>query len=81
MSRTRRNARQQLAKLGKKIGVDIKQVYLTTGDSDLLAIVKADNGNSVAKFCMMLAGQGNIRTRTVRAWPETEYAKLVAELP
>jgi len=67
--------------LGKKLGVEIKQLFLTTGDSDLLAIVEAADGSNLAKFCMTLGGMGNARTRTVRAWPEAEFLKLVAELP
>jgi uncharacterized protein with GYD domain len=67
--------------LGKKLGVEIKQLYLTSGDSDLLAIVDTANGDNVAKFAMALGSQGNIRTRTARAWTEAEYTKLISELP
>jgi uncharacterized protein with GYD domain len=65
----------------KKLGVDIKQVYMTTGNDDLLVIVEAANGDSVAKFALALSSQGNVRTRTVRAWSEAEMAKLISELP
>ena len=67
--------------LGKKLGVDIKQLFLTTGESDLLAIVEAADGTNLAKFCMTVGATGNIRTKTVRAWPESEYMKMVSELP
>jgi uncharacterized protein with GYD domain len=30
---------------------------------------------------MTLAAAGNVRTRTVRAWPEAEALKLISELP
>jgi uncharacterized protein with GYD domain len=30
---------------------------------------------------MVVGGQGNVRTNTVRAWPEAEYMKMIAELP
>ncbi len=74
--------RSQVAReLAKKVGVEIKQVYLTSGDSDLLVIVDAPNGDNVAKFAMALASQGNVRSRTLRAWTEAEYLKLVSELP
>jgi uncharacterized protein with GYD domain len=66
--------------LGKKVGVDIKQLFLTTGDADLLAIVEATDGANVAKFCLTLGAMGNARTKTVRAWPEAEYLKMIAEL-
>jgi len=67
--------------LGKKLGVDIKHLYLTSGKSDLMAIVETPNGDNVAKFCMVVGGQGNVRTSTVRAWPEAEYMKMISELP
>jgi uncharacterized protein with GYD domain len=63
------------------LGVEIKQIFLTSGDSDLLAIIEAPNGDAVAKLAMTLGAQGNIRTRTVRAWTEPEFMKLVSELP
>jgi uncharacterized protein with GYD domain len=68
-------------KLAEKLGVDIKQVYLTNGNDDLLVIMDAENGDSIAKFALALSAQGNVRTRTARAWTEDEMAKLIAELP
>jgi uncharacterized protein with GYD domain len=66
--------------LAKKLGVEIKQLYLTTGESDLISIVESASGDNVAKFCMQVGALGNVRTRTVRAWPENEYLKFVSEL-
>jgi len=74
--------RSQAAKeLARKFGVEIKQIYLTSGDSDLLAIMESPSGDSIAKLAMALGAQGNIRTRTVRAWTEAEFMKLISELP
>ncbi len=67
--------------LAKKVGVEIKQVYLTAGDSDLVAMVETPNGDNMAKFSLALGALGNVRTRTARAWTQEEYQKLVAELP
>jgi uncharacterized protein with GYD domain len=67
--------------LAKKVGVDIKEVYLTSGDSDLLIIVDTPNGDNVAKFALALGALGNVRSRTARAWPEAEFQKLISELP
>jgi uncharacterized protein with GYD domain len=66
--------------MGKKLGVDIKHLYLTNGQFDLVSIVESANGDNVAKFCMQLGALGNVRTRTVRAWSENEYMKLISEL-
>jgi uncharacterized protein with GYD domain len=72
---------QAARELAKKVGVEIKEVYLTSGDDDLLLIVETPNGDNVAKFALALGMQGNVRTRTARAWSESEYAKLISELP
>ncbi len=65
----------------KKLGIELKETYVTTGEFDLLAIVESASGDNVAKFCMAIGSQGNVRTRTVRAWSQAEYAKLISELP
>ena len=62
-------------------GVEIKQVWLTNGESDLVSFVEAANGDNVAKFVLALGSYGNVHTRTNRARSEQEYLKLVSELP
>ena len=65
----------------KKCGVEIKQVYLTSGEADLVIIVEAPNGDNVAKFALAISSQGNLRTRTARIWPQSDFHKLISELP
>ncbi len=72
---------QTAQELAKKVGVELKEVYLTSGDADLLIIVDAPNGDNVAKFAISLGSQGNVRTRTARAWRQSEFQKLISELP
>jgi uncharacterized protein with GYD domain len=67
--------------LAKKVGVEIKHLYLTTGDSDLILFVDAPNGDNIAKFALALGSLGNVHTRTCRAWTEAEFMKIVSELP
>ena len=74
--------RVQAAKdAAKKLGIEFKQIFLTTGEFDVLAIMEAADGDNIAKFAMMTGMQGNVRTRTVRAWPEAEMLKLISQLP
>ena len=67
--------------MAKKMGVEIKEIYLTSGDTDLVAILETANGDNVAKFAMAIGATGNIRTRTARAWTQAEMQKLISELP
>ena len=64
---------QQARDLAKKVGVELKQVYLTSGDSDLLVMVETSNGDNVAKFALALGALGNVHTRTCRAWTMDEF--------
>ena len=72
---------QASRELAKKVGVEIKQVYLTSGDSDIVVFIDTPNGDNAAKYALALSSLGNVRTRTARAWSEAEYLKLVSELP
>jgi uncharacterized protein with GYD domain len=67
--------------LAKKIGVEINQVFLTSGESDLLLILETSNADNIPKFALAIGSLGNLRTRTVRAWPEAEMTKFISELP
>ncbi len=67
--------------LANKLGVEVKQLYLTSGESDLLAILETPNADNVAKFALALGSLGNVRTRTANAWTDSEYVKLISELP
>jgi uncharacterized protein with GYD domain len=46
-----------------------------------LIIVETPNGDNIPKFAMAIGALGNVRTCTVRAWPEAEMGKLISELP
>jgi uncharacterized protein with GYD domain len=46
--------------LAKKIGVEIKQVYLTSGASDLVVLAETENGDNIAKLALAIGNQGNV---------------------
>jgi uncharacterized protein with GYD domain len=73
----RRAAAQEKA---KKLGVEIKAVYLALGVYDLIVHLEAPNEETVAKFVLSLATTGNVRTTTVRLFPEAEFEKIVGGL-
>lgn len=67
--------------IAKKVGVEIRELYLTSGETDMVAILETDNGDNTAKFAMAISSLGNVRTRTARAWTASEMQKLISELP
>jgi uncharacterized protein with GYD domain len=65
----------------KNLGGELKDIYLTTGQYDVLAIVEAPDAEVMAKFALTMGQLGNVRTTTVRGFTEDEYYSIVAELP
>ena len=65
----------------KKAGGELKAIYLTMGQYDLVAIAEMPNDEAVARMALGLGMQGNIRTETMRAFTETEFKKIAGSLP
>ena len=65
----------------KKLGGELKAFYLTVGQYDAVAIAELPDDTALAKMALALGAQGTVRTQTLRAVNETEFRKIVAELP
>jgi uncharacterized protein with GYD domain len=68
-------------KIFKAAGADIKETYLVTGQYDLVVIAEAPDDETIARLMLTLGQKGNIRSETVRAFPEKEYRKLIGSIP
>lgn len=74
-------ARVDLARdLAKDLGGDLQQLYMTMGAYDLVAVLEMPDDEAAAKFALMSAKAGNIRTTTLKAFDETAYRKIVGSL-
>ncbi len=68
-------------KVFEKAGAKIKDFYLVLGEYDIVVVTEAPNDEVVAKLVLGLGAQGNVKTRTSRAFTEAEYRKLIQSLP
>ncbi len=64
----------------KDMGGEFKSVFLTMGDYDLVAIYEAPDDAVAARFNLQLGMLGNVRTRTLKAFPEAAYREIVNSL-
>ncbi len=64
----------------QKQDVTIESVYWTLGSHDLVAIMSAPDGETFAAALLQLAGAGNVRTTTLRAFDEGEFGAILAKL-
>ena len=65
----------------KRAGGELKGFYLTVGQYDAVVIAELPDDTALAKLALALGAQGNIRTETLRAFTESEYRRIVSELP
>jgi len=65
----------------KKFGVNMRGVYWTMGEYDLVCVLEADNEASLTAFNLATAMQGNVRTRSLRAFSASEMETVLAKLP
>ncbi len=54
--------------------------YLTLGQFDAVTISEAPDDETVAKLIMKIAGAGNVRTTTMRAFDEAEATRIFQSL-
>jgi len=64
----------------KGVGAEIRDFYMTMGDHDLVLVVDAPTDEAIAKFALIQGGAGNVRTKTLKAFSETEYRAIVGSL-
>lgn len=62
------------------MGGTFRAFYLTMGESDMVAVVEAPDDAVMARFALELGMGGNVRTRTMKAFPETAYREIVKSL-
>jgi uncharacterized protein with GYD domain len=64
----------------KKAGVNMRDVYWTLGDYDVVCVLEAEDEAALTAFSIATAQQGNVRTRTLRAFTAAEMDKILAKV-
>jgi uncharacterized protein with GYD domain len=67
-------------KLLADMGGEMKQFFMVTGEYDFVAICEAPDDAVMARYALQLGGLGFVRTRTLRAFPETAYREIIRSL-
>lgn len=68
-------------KLLTELGGQLKAFYLTLGTYDIVTIAEAPSDEVMTRFLLALCSGGNVRTTTLKAFPEVEFRKLIETLP
>ncbi len=82
--RTVKNSPQragQVAEMARGFGCEMKEVYWTLGQYDIVAIIEAQDEQSFTAFGFALGSAGNVRTQTLRAFTKQELGAILGKLP
>ena len=71
---------QQARDAFQQMGVTIETIYWTMGSHDIVAVATAPDGEAFAAAMLRLAGAGNLRTTTLRAFDEAEFGAILGKL-
>ncbi len=77
LPRRLQNADQAFASMGAQL----RDVYLVMGTFDYVVIADAPDDATIARISLAIAGQGNVRTQTFRAFDRSEMLAVVEGLP
>ncbi|HET8997915.1 MAG TPA: GYD domain-containing protein [Acetobacteraceae bacterium] len=69
-------ARKQLEEMGGRI----QSVYMTMGVHDLVITYDAPDDAVAARYTLLLGKLGNVRTSSLKAFPEEAYRQIVNSL-
>jgi uncharacterized protein with GYD domain len=72
--------RKKAREIAKALKIKIKDIYITSGDRDILVIMDAPDDYAVAKFALAAGSRGNTRSSTCRAYSEAEFDQMLKDI-
>ena len=60
-----------------KIGGRMTGFYLTMGAYDFIAVIQVKDDETAAKYALAVVAHGNVKTTTLKAFPEAEYRRII----
>ena len=67
--------------MAKKNGIDMKDIYWTLGQYDLVVTFTAPDEATMTAFGLSLGMAGNVRTQTLRAFSADEMNDILSKMP
>ena len=64
----------------RDMGGQITAFYMTMGEYDMVATYEAPDDAVAARFTLMLGMLGNVRSTTMKAFPEKAYREIINSL-
>jgi len=65
----------------EQLGVRFVDVYWTLGEHDIVAVLEAPDDETATAALLATGSQGNIRTKTMRAFSRDEMRAVIGKAP
>ena len=66
--------------VAQRFGVTMKDLYWTAGEYDMLCVLEGKDELSITAFSLAIAQQGNVRSKSLRAFNAAEMDQVLAKL-
>lgn len=66
--------------MGAKFGVNMKEIYWTVGQYDLVVLFEAADDAAIAAFSLSIAAAGNVRMQSMRAFSKDEMNGILGKM-
>jgi uncharacterized protein with GYD domain len=63
-----------------KLGVTVKSVLYTLGNHDLVVTMEGSD-EAVTTLMLKIGSNGNVKTQTLRAYTQEEFARMLGKMP
>ena len=64
----------------KKVGANVKELYWTMGQYDLVTVVEAPDDETATSLLLSAGMLGNIRSQTLRGFSAEELGKIIGKM-
>lgn len=66
--------------MGRKFGVQVKEIFWTIGEYDVVTVAEAPDNAAATAFCLAIGQAGNIRTEMLPAFNRDEMRTILARV-
>ena len=72
---------QDAIKAAESMGAKVTGVYTVMGEYDIVSVGEFPNDEAAMAFALATGARGNVRSMTLKAFTQDEYAAIVNKLP
>lgn len=65
---------------GRKLGVEMKEIYWTLGQYDLVVVLEASDEKAATALALSIGAAGNVRTQTMLAFSRDEMNTILGKM-